>query len=51
MWLCTSFQNFLGLAKVKYIQQEEVSDCYSGITLAHAENIKQLVMGKIQKEL
>jgi hypothetical protein len=53
MWFARRiyFQNF-GLAKLKYIQQEEVlAHCYSGITLAHAENIKQLVMGKIQKEL
>jgi hypothetical protein len=44
------FQNF-GLVQVEYIQQEEASTLLFGITLAHAENIKQLVMGKIQKEL
>jgi membrane protein YdbS with pleckstrin-like domain len=42
-----------GLAKVEiYTAGGSASDiAIPGITLAHAENIKQLVMGKIQKEL
>jgi protease II len=53
MWLCTKdlFPEFWSSQVEIYTAGGSASTLLFGITLAHAENIKQLVMGKIQKEL
>jgi hypothetical protein len=52
MWLCTKdlFPEFWSKVEI-YTAGGSASTLLFRNTLAHAENIKQLVMGKIQKEL